>query len=313
MRSSAKFPFFILALWQPKWVYGLWVVLLVILGVMGTVLLTQDKLKPLTLGSYQSYQCRTGAVDKEKPVYRILTVLHKRAEELANTLCQSDVMREYYSGVDIQWMKRSQLSARQIVEEDFDLLWGRNRQAQGLVPNFSQYYQPLLHLPDYKVFWFSLNENPQANADYFRGKHIGLLEDMQSNSHFLLPLNHLKSLGVSLSDVKITYYTNYFMLEDAFWRGDIDLMSDGHWLPESSDGKTLYRELIDGNSSMGNWYVRVNRHVQTDCRVLAALKEFSTTLANIDPDSIRSSSQAVENIGETAGANRADGFDGECQ
>ncbi len=235
--------------------------------------LATERQRPLILHDNRSFECRTLATDPSLPRFHIQTIHHAGSEPLSQRLCRSDVMSSFYGTVETLWQQRGKLSARDIVEERYDLFWNRDRRVQSLVPNFDQYYEPLLTLPDYRVLWFSQSEAPQLTPEYFLARKVGLLEDMESNSHFLLPLNQLKELGVDVSSLHIVYYASYHLLEDAFWRGEVDLISDGEWLWDKAGERQLYSTLIDDASTMGNWYARVNRPPAIDCVLQVALRE----------------------------------------
>ena len=249
-----------------------------LLGVVLFAQLVQRDLPLLYPGEYRSLQCSTGSDDHSLPLFRVLTVVDNGAQAFARRLCSSLIMRQHYSGVEVQWRPRSELSARDIVEERFDLFWNRDRRVQSLVPNFEQYYQTVARLPDYAVAWFSLQQTPQLTPEFFYARSVGLLEDMQSNSHFLMPLMHLKALGVDLTRTRIRYFPNYHALQQAFWSGEVNLISDADWLQDMAGDRVLYRTLIDSHASMGRWYARRHRDRGIDCVLVEGLRELVASL-----------------------------------
>jgi len=210
--------------------------------------------------------------DATKPTFRVLTVTDRGAKSMAKQLCTSAEISAAYSAVEIEWLHRDQLSSLEIMEESYDLFWSRPRRVERLVPNLSDFYQIFLELPTYEVLWYSRQAQPQMSKGYFYRHSIGLLKDLESNSHFLLPLSQLKSMGVDLSRVKIIYYANYQELLNAFWSSEVDLISDGEWLQQQSGDQKLYWSMIDSKSSMGYWYIRKHRPAGIDCILLTGLR-----------------------------------------
>ncbi|WP_439135084.1 hypothetical protein, partial [Pseudomaricurvus sp.] len=254
----------------------------------------------LQLPDHRSFRCETASHPNDLPDYQILTVHYAGAEKLARSLCESSAMALHYGGVNIQWLPRADLTAKHIVEERFDLFWSRDQRVQGLVPRFNQYYESIFELPHYQVLWFSRQEIPSLTPEYFYQRSIGLLEDMESYSHFLMPLNQLKTLGVDVSRLKITYFPNYYLLQQAFWNGDVDLISDGAWLQSNAGDRSLYSQLIDDHAAMGRWYVRRNRPDGIDCDLLQGLQNYSGQLQSISEGSL--SAQASPSAKEPVAA-----------
>ncbi len=255
---------------------------LLLLAVIAFTRLVQQDLPQLYPGQYRFLHCTTASESADLPLFRVLSVVDNGAQAFARQLCDSSVMGQYYSAVEVHWRPRSELSARDIVEERYDLFWSRDRRVQSLVPNFDQYYQTVARLPDYSVAWFSLQQTPALTPEYFYSHSIGLLEDMQSNSHFLMPLMHLKELGVDLTRTRIRYYPNYHALQQAFWSGDVDLISDSDWLQEMTGDRPLFRTLIDNHASMGRWYARRHRPRAVDCVLVQGLQQLVDSLQDAE-------------------------------
>lgn len=281
MRDLPKHVPLLLSAWQSRWLYIACVIGLVLSGLMLMRVMSTDILPVLQLPDHRSFRCDIANTRDDLPDYQILTVHYSGAEKLARELCQSTALKQHYGGVNIQWFPRGELTARHIVEERFDLFWSRDQRVQGLVPRFNQYYESIFQLPHYQVMWFSQNKIPALTPEYFDQHSIGLLEDMESYSHFLMPLNQLKALGVDVSRLRITYFPNYYLLKQAFWRGDVDLISDGSWLEASAGDRTLYHKLIDEHAAMGHWYARRTRPAAIDCALVRSLHDYTGHLQSM--------------------------------
>ena len=260
---------------------------------------TPVSLTLVSVDAYRSHSCQTQATDTKLPTFRVLSVASTGAELLANALCSSSVMASYYSNVEIRWLDRDELSARDILEERYDLFWSRERRVKRLTPDLESYYQVVLKMPEYQVSWYSLTSSPRFTIDYFANHRIGLLDDPESNSHFLLPLGQLKTLGLDLTRTKITYYPNYYQLTEAFQAGEVEVISDGEWLEQTLATPELAKLVIDEHSTMGQWYARVKRPVAIDC----ALKQALTTM---------SAQVGSRNQIDNQGVDRPDSQSGDC-
>ncbi|WP_317931908.1 hypothetical protein [Halioxenophilus sp. WMMB6] len=266
---------------QSPWLYHLTLTLLLMAAALSTIAINQPQISATALASihdYRSVSCTPPSAQPKLPRFRVLTVSNRGAKELANQLCNAPPMANRFSQIEVTWLHRDQLSARDIVDETYDLFWSRDRRVQHLVPNLEQYYQPIVKLPSYEVAWFSLKGQPELTKEYFYQHSIGLLEDLESNSHFLLPLTQMKSLGVDLGRAKIVYYSSYYELRQAFWSGEVDLISDGLWLVKESRDRSLYWATIDNGSPMGHWYARQNRDRALDCTLLTGLTPLITAI-----------------------------------
>lgn len=225
------------------------------------------------LGDYHIYQCDTGGAETA-PVYKLLLVSSVRARDIAERLCAAPSIQRSFSRVQVSWKPRAYLTAEQILGEDYDLIWSRAHSMAGLVPEYGDYYEPLLHYDHYRVYWYSRGGAPQLTADYFHGKRIGLLNDKLSHTLYLLPLASLKEAGVSFSEENLRYFDDAESLYQAFARDELDLVSGGDYVRADLD-LPLARTLISGDVIAATLFVRKNRVAAADCAVAAAFDGFA--------------------------------------
>lgn len=258
-------------------VYFAALTLLLVGCVVACLLLSRQAAPELALSDYHIYQCDTGGAGSGK-TFDILTVSSIRARKIADTLCQDPAIARHYDGVRISWKPRGQLTAEEVLNEDYDLIWSRVTTMRGLVPKFSDYYDTLLRFDHYKVFWFSRNGRPELSREYFAGKRIGLLSDKLSHTLYLLPLASLKEAGVNLAEAQLSYFDDAISLYDAFLRGEVDLVSGGLWLERDLDAP-VQKALITEHATAFTLFVRKARDREVDCPVASAFISLAESLA----------------------------------
>ncbi|WP_105103102.1 hypothetical protein [Microbulbifer pacificus] len=225
------------------------------------------------LGDYHLYRCETGG-ESTAPVYRLLLVSSVRAREIADRLCAAPSVQRGYSAVQVSWKPRAYLTAEEILSEEYDLIWSRAHSMAGLVPEYGDYYEPLLQYDHYRVYWYSRGGSPKLSADYFHGKRIGLLNDKLSHTLYLLPLASLKEAGVNFGEENLRYFDDAASLYQAFARDELDLVSGGDYVRTDLD-IPLSRTLISGDVTAATLFVRKKRVAGIDCALAAAFDGFA--------------------------------------
>ena len=131
-----------------------------------------QRIEPLTLSDYYHYRCDMQPQSNPTlPRFRFLAVSSLYADTIAERLCQSPLVAQYYSGVTISWKPRWLLSPDEVINENYDLIWSRENALNGLVPGFAEYYQLLMDFGNYQVFWFSKDtRNLSLTQAYFSDK-----------------------------------------------------------------------------------------------------------------------------------------------
>lgn len=208
----------------------------------------------IQLGDYSRYQCATP--EGSGPLFRVLTLSSMQAMEMADRLCQTPAISKQFSAVEISWRPRSFLTARMIVDEEYDYFWNREHLVLGMVPDFHSYYSALLETPVYPLYWLSLHSQPQLTQEYFGNKTLGFLLDAHSQTFFLQPFKILKEAGITLRDSQKRYYPDMNALHDAFISGEVDLMTATRGIAQGLGIADHYSLLLAANVPSGRWFLR---------------------------------------------------------
>jgi len=224
-----------------------------LLGVMLTGLalggaLSLQRPQGLLLSSYHELACNTGTLGAD--TLSILLVSSALAEDIAQELCAAAAVRQHFSRVLISWKPRTKLGAADLIGERYDVIWNRRHFLQGLMPEFDQHYDTLLHYDNYAVYWMSTNSQPVLSQEYFSGKRIGLLNDASSHTLHIIPLTSLRGLA---ADHDVIYFDDPDALFDSFYRGDIDLVTGGFGFQTPT---TVYRTIIDDSATAATLFIR---------------------------------------------------------
>ncbi|MCK7596242.1 hypothetical protein M0G74_03045 [Microbulbifer sp. CAU 1566] len=230
-------------------------------------------------GYYHLYQCETRGPAKRadgegKLFFSVLLVSSSHAREIADNLCKNPAMGRHYAGVQVSWKPRSHLAAEDILSEAYDLIWSRTHSMAGLLPEYGDYYEPLLRYDHYRVYWFSRGAEPELTAEYFHGKRIGLLNDKLSHTLYLLPLASLKDAGIEFSAENLIYFDDAVSLYQAFARDELDLVSGGDYVQQDLD-IPLSRTLISSDANAATLFVRRKRAPGIECALVAAFNGFA--------------------------------------
>ncbi|WP_102798196.1 hypothetical protein [Bowmanella denitrificans] len=252
---------------------------MLILLIVVTLPFSAQQVSTLALGHYHRYQCQTSNPQAAQPAFRILTVTSMLAQDIADQLCASDVMAQHYRSIIISWKPRGQLNAAQILNEEYDLIWSREHNMQGLVPEFANYYDTLLQYDHYQVYWFSRGDAPVISQAGFADKKIGLLNDKLSHTHYLLPLTSIKEAGIEVSDNQLVYFDDGVSLFEAFSRQQVDLISGGLWLLGEID-LPLQRTLISDHAIAATLFIRKLNNPQINCEAARAMNQFAAVLSD---------------------------------
>lgn len=207
------------------------------------------------LSDYSSVSCRVTQASGNGDTLRVLTITSSMAQQQAEFLCQSGHIGGHFAEVIVSWHSRDFLSAEQLINEDYDVIWNREHVMRGLVPDFHHYYDVLQPSSTYNVYWFSLGEVPRLEAGYLEGKRIGLLDHSTSKTSFLLPLDSLKTAGFRPDQLNISYFVNMKAMYDALEAGEIDMIPGGSWVAEQLAPLVLQKALIAAEVDAGSWYV----------------------------------------------------------
>ncbi|WGL16137.1 hypothetical protein PVT68_15355 [Microbulbifer bruguierae] len=224
------------------------------------------------LGDYHLYRCETGAA--KAPVFSLHLISFVLAQQMAERLCTTREIQQYYGAVQVSWKPRGFLNAEEILSENYDLIWSRASSMTGLLPEYTEFYEPLLRYDHYRVYWFSRGAVPELTAEYFHGKRIGLLKDKLSHTLYLLPLASLKAAGIEFATENLVYFDDAVKLYQAFARGELDLVSGGDYVEQELD-IPLSRTLISDDVIAATLFVRKSRPRTADCAIARVFDEFT--------------------------------------
>ncbi|WOX04587.1 substrate-binding domain-containing protein [Microbulbifer pacificus] len=252
--------------------------LLLAAGVALCLWISSQRVAAPELGDYHLYRCETraeaGTGSADGDVFSTLLVSSSHAREIADRLCAAPAIRRHYGAVQVSWKPRGRLGAEEILSETYDLIWSRGHTMAGLVPEYGDYYEPLMRYDHYRVYWFSRGGAPELTAEYFHGKRIGLLNDKLSHTLYLLPLASLKEAGIEFSAENLVYFDDAVSLYQAFARDELDLVSGGDYVQQDLD-IPLSRTLISSEANAATLFVRRKRAVGIDCALAAAFDGFA--------------------------------------
>lgn len=229
--------------------------------------LTQHETGTLRLGDYDEYRCGTGSISTAAGTLSILTATSSNAKALADKLCAAPTISHHYDAVRISWKPRALLTAQQLLEEEYDLIWSREHYLLGLVPDLAAYYDTLMRYENYSVYWVSKESTPILSAAYFSDKKVGLLKDERSHTHYQLPLRSMKAAGLNARAENVQHYDDIAALYSDFASGELDLISAGKMF-DTQITQPLQHTLIDDHATAATFFVR---RAITDDKILCAL------------------------------------------
>ncbi|QQD18628.1 hypothetical protein I6N98_01775 [Spongiibacter nanhainus] len=255
-------------------VYALLVALLAALPVLASLWLTNQHFEPIKLGHYDSYRCATGG-DGTLPTFKVLTLTSQLAIELADRLCDSDIVGRHYQAVDISWHPRAFLRAEHLVEGRYQLFWNRRHIVEGLTPDAHTYYLPIIDSPRYSLHWVSLNSPPQLTQAYLADKVVGFSQDQQSLSFYLRPMAALTAAGIELAPQQKRFYPGFKGILKAFLAGEVDIISSTGGGLEGLTETELHFTLMDDDVPSGSWFLQRSHYSpELACELSEALQLF---------------------------------------
>ena len=238
----------------PKLLFYLLCMLPLCLAVSISYGLSRQQLVPEITSDYSNYRCSTGT--HHPATFRVLTLTVMDSVELANRLCATPQVQAQYGMVEIVWHTRGFITARDIVEQNYDLFLNRPYLVAGLVPDYERYYRPIITSAPYSVYWISRTSKPELTQAYFAGKRVGLLDDFYSQSFFLLPSGSLRAANIQLNDDQKHLYHDLSSLYNAFENGAVDLITSPDLGAFSSKIDPLYNLAIEEQAPPISWFIR---------------------------------------------------------
>ncbi|MGF1700484.1 hypothetical protein L4D09_09245 [Photobacterium makurazakiensis] len=237
-----------------RWQYALTVIFIITL--LSTSLLFASKRIAFSgqpLSQYNQVSCVMNS--KGRDSFNILAPSHMLAKSLANQFCQLSELENTFSQITVSWLPRGTLEPAAILEQEYELMWGRKTHLAGLAPQYSDYYQSIKSLPSYDVFFLSHEPLAKLTRDTFISKRIGLLDDNYSQSGFQIPINTFRQLGLSIESLNIKHYQSRKALHHAFSQQEVDIITANSYSPKLYRYQAPYKLRIASNISSGAWFI----------------------------------------------------------
>ncbi|MBV7261061.1 hypothetical protein KCG43_03360 [Photobacterium sp. WH24] len=231
----------------------------VVLAVLLLLVWSLSPVSPVaTMSAYNQVSCRDigaaqGRTSATEPL-RVFTPVHQLALPILKKLCSQPAIQSAYAGVSVFWQSRSEFVPAQIYSQFYDVMWGRDYVLNGMSPSYLDYYQPVLILPSYDVYWYARSADFRGTKDDFTQLTLGLLDDPFSLSGYQLPMNQLNSLQLAADSVHIAFYPSRQALAEALLAGQVDVVADTSFSTLSQSSAVLSKVMIASQVYSGAWY-----------------------------------------------------------
>lgn len=233
----------------------------------------------LQLSDYHKYECSTGS---NKPdTFKYLTAIPLLNQKIAESLCSDPNITSHFGQVEIIWKNRNQLTANDLLNGKITLLWSRDNNLVGLLPSYQDYFNKLLDINNYSVFWYSRVKNAHYSEAFFSHVRIGLLNNEISQTHYLLPMDALKKNNIPMHKLDIIYFDDTYSLYQAFKDNHIDLMPSGASFDQQLDF-SVEKLLISSDVRAASLYLDKNQPEAVRCAVKQAIHPVLGYLAQLD-------------------------------
>lgn len=256
-------------------------VLIICVIVIGTLaidlMLTRHAAYSVDIGPLNQLQCQTGSGLSKQLNIQVYTAV--AAHQITQTLCQSALIQHHYGSVKLSWQARDTLSAVNLLNKDFEVIMGREHSLQGLVPNFAELYSPIIKFNGFSVYWFSYQ---QIDFNQLQNKTIGLVQDTLSHTHYLLPLQDLKTHHRNIDELDIRYYPDNYSLYKAFDSREVDMISTIELFRNGREDGLNSTRITNGNSA--TLFVSHTMSPSVRCEVIDALNpivDYLTKVLNV--------------------------------
>ncbi|MCQ8878004.1 hypothetical protein NQT69_08350 [Pseudoalteromonas shioyasakiensis] len=234
-------------------------------------LISSQQVENLELGQLNTYECKVAASQGELD-FNLYIPSNWHVFSLADELCRNTLKGSVYNKVMISWQPRDTFSSELIMKQTFNVMLYREHALTGLLPNWQDFYQHALDLPNYQLYWFSHQDNIAITPEFFAHKHVGLLADKKSATGYLSPLSEMSQAGINLPAQQIHLYPNREALIDDFLKEKLDLIpSPDHHVDLINWPKNKKHLLTEPYSQVG-WLVSKN----TEQAVLPKIKKSIT-------------------------------------
>ncbi|MBU2870957.1 hypothetical protein [Colwellia sp. E2M01] len=229
-----------------------------------------------TLSEITFYQCDVENSLVSHKTLNVLLPIADHANNFAEMLCDNKLVSKYYSKVKVTWGGRSELTADELLKEQYQLLWARAESLQGMVLHLDDIYQEVLPSQAVNMFWLSNVDTAQLTPAFLANRVIGLVKDQKSFSSYLVPIASLKQQGFNLSNLSINYYDTYKSLYDAFKRKEVDLIPSGNWFSSFVDLDSYHKIAIGHQLETGELYMAKSIYsLELSCELVLVFSQYN--------------------------------------
>lgn len=240
-------------------------------------LLSSQQVENVELGQLNTYECKVAASQGEQD-FNLYIPSNWHVFSLADELCSNTLKGSVYSKVMISWQPRDTFSSELIMKQTFNVMLYREHAMTGLLPNWQDFYQHALDLPNYHIYWFSHQDNIAITPEFFVHKQVGLLADKKSVTGYLSPLSEMSQAGINLPAQQIHLYPNREALIDDFLKEKLDLIpSSDHHVDLINWPKNKKRLLTEPYSQVG-WLISKNTEQTVLPKIKNLIKKYQKQL-----------------------------------
>lgn len=267
--------------WAAYLLYGL--ALLAVLLLAWTSAQSSIIINNLPERSYNSYHCDTVSSGEAQPedTFRILDLFILDADTLVNALCQDPLIARHYRRVEVSWMHRDQVDLRSLFNQQYEVMFSKPEMLKRIETSELVSYSTLAKYSDYASQLISLHSVPELSNDYFRGKRLGLIDDPNSRSGYLIPKKVLKEASIDESLFDIVLYKSHDQLHRALLLGEVEMIAS--FAPITTVRNTTARKsLLLQEKLLGpRWYLQTAL-LQSDahCQLAQHLRVFASQHVN---------------------------------
>lgn len=222
---------------------------------------------------YATVTCDLEPYYSNRPTLRVLDGIYFGAGPLLDTLCGSPQLGAHFSAVEIHSVQRDTLDLRLLYDLTYELVLAKPELFKE-VTRLGGHYFPVALYPDYSGQLISLKSQPSLNPEWWRHKHLGLIDDPYSVSGYQIPKLTLQRHGLQHLP-SITYYPTHRELYTALQGGLVDVIATAAVALDDTQPEYLTLELED-HISGPSWFLR-NSLLETPvhCAVAGVLEELS--------------------------------------
>lgn len=183
------------------------------------------ELKPLAVRDYSVRRCEI-PTNPGGPVLRVLDAVYMEdVESVLSTWCHSPEIARRFGALELRSVHRDHLDQRELFGSRYALVLAKPElmDSGGRARKEGISYELFARYPEYGSQLVSLRGVPELNANWMRGKTLGLLDDPNSVSAYQIPRAALHKSGLE-NVPTIVYFRSYRQLYKALFEGQVDVI-----------------------------------------------------------------------------------------